>query len=99
VNHASRQLLHPLFLGGSHQQARIRGARKIQIGGGDDIVTKITQQAASYRVNVLVEQKSHEGTPTPHARNCRANQVTMHFHEERGCFPFFIYPGDAQRFQ
>jgi hypothetical protein len=26
-------------------------------------VTKIAKQAASYRVNVLVEQKSHKGTP------------------------------------
>jgi hypothetical protein len=54
----------PLFLGGSHQQTRIWGARKIQVRRRDDIVTKTAKQAAGDRVNVLVEQKSHEGTPT-----------------------------------
>jgi hypothetical protein len=54
----------PLFLGGSHQQARVRGTREIQIRSRDDIVTKTAKQAACDRVNVLVEQKSHEGTPT-----------------------------------
>ena len=54
----------PLFLGGSHQQARIRGTRKIQVRRRDDIVTQTAKQAASYRINVLVEQKSHKGTPT-----------------------------------
>jgi hypothetical protein len=54
----------PLFLGGSRQQARVRGTREIQIRSRDDIVTKTAKQAACDRVNVLVEQKSHEGTPT-----------------------------------
>jgi hypothetical protein len=54
----------PLFLGGSHQQARIRGTRKIQVRRRDNIVTKTAKQAAGDRINVLVEQKSHEGTPT-----------------------------------
>ncbi len=46
-----------------HQQAPVWRTRKIQFSGSDDIVTKIAKQAASYRVNVLVEQKSHERTP------------------------------------
>jgi hypothetical protein len=54
----------PLFLGGSHQQARVRGTREIQIRSRDDIVTETAKQAACHRINVLVEQKSHEGTPT-----------------------------------
>jgi hypothetical protein len=54
----------PLLLSGSHQQARIRGTRKIQVRSRDDIVTKTAKQPASYRVNVLVKQKSYEGAPT-----------------------------------
>ena len=54
----------PLFVRCPHQQAPVRTAGKIQFSGSDDIVTKIAKQAASYRVNVLVEQKSHDGTPT-----------------------------------
>lgn len=54
----------PLFLGGSHEQASVRGTREIQVRSRDDIVTKTAKQAACDCVNVLVEQKSHEGTPT-----------------------------------
>ena len=54
----------PLLVCGPHQQAPVRTAGKIQFSGGYDIVTKIAKQAAGYRVNVLVEQKSHDGTST-----------------------------------
>jgi hypothetical protein len=54
----------PLFLGGSHQQASVRGTREIQIRSRDYIVTKTAKQAACDGINVLVEQKSHEGAPT-----------------------------------
>ena len=54
----------PLLLSRSHQQARIRGTRKIQVPSRDDIVIKTAKQVASYCVNVLVEQKPHEGAPT-----------------------------------
>jgi len=53
----------PLLVRCPPQQAPVRRTRKIQFGGSDGIVTKIAKQAASYRVNVLVEQKSHKGTP------------------------------------
>ena len=54
----------PFLVRRPHQQALVRGTRKIQFSGCDNIVIKIAKQAASYRVNVLVEQKSHEGAPT-----------------------------------
>ncbi len=54
----------PHFVCCPYQQAPVRRARKIQLRGSDDIVTKIAKQAASDCVNVLVEQKSHDGVPT-----------------------------------
>jgi hypothetical protein len=43
---------------------RIRRSREVKFSGGDNVVTKIAKQTASYRINVLIEQKSHEGAPT-----------------------------------
>jgi len=78
VKHAFAQTLHeyqpaeiliacdeqPLLVRCPHQQAPVGRTRKIQFSGSDGFVAKVAKQAASYRVNVLVEQKSHEGTPT-----------------------------------
>jgi hypothetical protein len=53
----------PLLVRCPHQQATVWRSRKITFSGGDNIVTKIAKQTAGYRVNVLVQQKSHEGAP------------------------------------
>ncbi len=54
----------PLLVRCPHQQAPVWRTRKIQFSGSDDIVTKVAKQMARNRVNVLVKQKSHEGTTT-----------------------------------
>ncbi len=55
--------MEPLLVCCPNQQALVRRTRKIQFSGGDDIVAKIAKHAASNRVNVLVEQESHEDAP------------------------------------
>ena len=51
-----------LLLTRAGQQISILGSRQAKFSGGHDIVAKVAKEAGGQRVNVLVEQESHEAT-------------------------------------
>jgi hypothetical protein len=42
------------------QQLRVRGSREAEFSGGHDIVSEVPKKSRGQRINVLIEQESHE---------------------------------------
>jgi hypothetical protein len=52
----------PFLLTRTGQQISVRRSRKAEFSGSHDIVAEVPKESRSQRVNVLVEQESHEAT-------------------------------------
>ena len=52
------------FLTRAGQQIAVGSASQVEFSGSDDIVAEVAEKAGGQRVNVLVEQESHEAALT-----------------------------------